>query len=125
MNDRLTDSTGAPVEVHLDEDSASYVITVGSGAVAGHAYFLPGLDAGTERIFHHTVVDKEFSGRGLSKVLVAEALADSRSRDLTVVPVCPLFVKKLQSDGDDYVASGGRFRKATPADLELVRRTAE
>lgn len=125
MSSQFTDSTGSPVDVHLDEDSASYVITVDSGAVAGHAYFLPGLDPGTERIFHHTVVDEEFSGRGLSKVLVAQALDDSRSRGLTVVPVCPLFVKKLRSAGDEYLASGGRFRKATPADLELVRRTAE
>src|SRR5699024_4237846 len=80
----LTDSTGAEVTVTLDEDSRSYVIAVEGGAIAGHAYFPPGPAAETERIFHHTVVDEQFGGRGLSKVLVAEALADSRERGITV-----------------------------------------
>ena len=92
--------------------------------VAGHAYFLTGPDAETERIFHHTVVDEQFGCRGLSKFLVAEALDDSRERGVTVVPVCPLFVKKLQETGDEYIALGGKFRNATGADIDIVKRQA-
>lgn len=124
MSQTLTDSTGAEVTVTLDEDGRSYAIAVEGGAIAGHAYFLPGPEAETERIFHHTVVDEQFGGRGLSKVLVAEALADSRERGITVVPICPLFVKKLQQTGDDYQAEGGRFRNATGADFDIVKKQA-
>src|SRR5699024_2786154 len=60
MSQTLTDSTGAEVTVALDEDSRSYAIAVEGGAIAGHAYFLPGPEAETERIFHHTVVDEQF-----------------------------------------------------------------
>lgn len=121
MSEELRDSTGAAVSVELDEPGRAYVITVDSGEVAGHAYFLPGPEADIERIFHHTVVDEAFEGRGLSKVLVATALADSKEKGLTVVPVCPLFVKKLKDTGDDYQAQGGRFRTATGADLDIVK----
>ena len=124
MSRTLTDSTGAEVTVTLDENGRSYAIAVEDGTVAGHAYFLPGPEAETERIFHHTVVDEQFGGRGLSKVLVAEALADSRERGITVVPVCPLFVTKLQQTGDDYQVEGGRFRNATAADLDIVEEQA-
>ena len=121
MSEELRDSTGAAVSVEFDEPGRAYVITVDSGEVAGHAYFLPGPEADTERIFQHTVVDEAFGGRGLSKVLVATALADSKEKGLTVVPVCPLFVKKLKDTGDDYQAQGGRFRTATGADFDIVK----
>ncbi len=124
MAKTFQDKTGAEVAVDLSESTQSYQITVADGTVAGHAYFLPGPDADTERIFHHTVVDEEFGGRGLSKILVAEALEDSLEREITVVPVCPLFVKKLKETGDDYAAQGGKFRNATGADIDIVKRQA-
>ena len=40
------------------------------------------------------------------------------------MPVCPLFVKKLQEAGDDYIAQGGKFRNATGADIDIVKRQA-
>ncbi len=124
MSKTFEDKTGAEVTVTYNEDGQSYDIAVADGTVAGHAFFLPGPDAETERIFHHTVVDEQFGGRGLSKILVAEALEDSRERGVTVVPVCPLFVKKLQESGDDYAAQGGKFRNATGADFDIVKRQA-
>ena len=124
MAKTFQDKTGAEVAVDLSESTQSYQITVADGTVAGHAYFLPGPDAETERIFHHTVVDEEFGGRGLSKILVAEALEDSRERGITVIPVCPLFVKKLKETGDDYAAQGGKFRNATGTDIDIVKRQA-
>lgn len=124
MSKTFEDKTGAEVTVTFNEDGQSYDIAVADGTVAGSAFFLPGPDADTERIFHHTVVDEQFGGRGLSKILVAEALDDSRERGVTVVPVCPLFVKKLQETGDDYAALGGKFRNATGADIDIVKRQA-
>ena len=124
MSKTFEDKTGAEVTVSLNESTQAYEVTVADGTVAGSAFFLPGPDAETERIFHHTVVDEQFGGRGLSKFLVAEALDDSRERGVTVVPVCPLFVKKLQETGDDYAAQGGRFRNATGADIDIVKRQA-
>ncbi|MGO2034967.1 MAG: GNAT family N-acetyltransferase [Brevibacterium sp.] len=121
MSENLKDSTGAPVTVELDEDGKAYTIAVEDGTIAGRAHFLPGPVPETERIFYHTVVDEEFGGRGLSKILVAEALADCREKGLTVVPICPLFVRKLQETGDDYQAEGGRFRNATGADFAIVK----
>ncbi|MCD1286090.1 MULTISPECIES: GNAT family N-acetyltransferase [unclassified Brevibacterium] len=121
MSENLKDSTGAPVAVELDEDRKAYTIAVDAGTIAGRAHYLPGPVPETERIFYHTVVDEEFGGRGLSKILVAEALADCREKGLTVVPICPLFVRKLQETGDDYQAEGGRFRNATGADYAIVK----
>ena len=124
MSKTFEDKTGAEVTVSLNESTQAYEVTVADGTVAGSAFFLPGPDAETERIFYHTVVDEQFGGRGLSKILVAEALEDSRERGVTVVPVCPLFVKKLQETGDDYAAQGGKFRNATGADIDIVKRQA-
>ena len=124
MSKTFEDKTGAEVTVSLNESTQAYEVTVADGTVAGSAFFLPGPDAETERIFHHTVVDEQFGCRGLSKFLVAEALDDSRERGVTVVPVCPLFVKKLQETGDEYIALGGKFRNATGADIDIVKRQA-
>ncbi len=123
MTEALSDSTGVEVTVELDEANSSYAITLDSGEVAGRAHFMPGPDPETERIFYHTVVDKQFGGRGLSKILVAEAMMDSRERGITVVPVCPLFSKWVQEHGDDYLAEGGKFRNATGADLAAVEQS--
>ncbi|UVI36368.1 GNAT family N-acetyltransferase [Brevibacterium spongiae] len=124
MSKTFEDKTGAEVTVTFNETDRSYDIAVADGTIAGHAFFLPGPDAEAERIFHHTEVDEQFGGRGLSKILVAEALEDSRELGVTVVPVCPLFVKKLDETGEDYAAQGGKFRKATGADMDIIKRQA-
>src|SRR5699024_12418076 len=109
MSQTLTDSTGAEVTVALDEDSRSYAIAFEGGAIAGHAYFLPGPEAETERNFHHTTVDEQFGGRGLSNVLVAEALAYSRELGITVEPIRPLFVTLLTHTAADSQAEACPF----------------
>lgn len=43
--------------------------------------------------------------------------------DVTVVPVCPLFTAHLERHGEQFVADGGRYRRPTRADIDLVRRT--
>lgn len=126
MSAVLEDKTGAPVTIRLDERRAisAYTVHLADGTLAGRADFVDPPDADGERIFFHTEVDQEFSGRGLAGLLVREALADSVRRNLTVVPVCPLFAAHLESHGAQFVADGGRFRRPTPADIALVKRSA-
>lgn len=127
MTDPQTDKTGAPVHIVLDETRtiSAYTLSLDDGTLAGRVDFVDPPEADGERIFFHTEVAPEFEGRGLAGLLLREALADSVRRNLTVVPVCPLFAKHLKEHGDEYTAEGGRFRKPRPADLTLVERTTK
>lgn len=123
MTEQQTDRTGAPVHIALDETRpvSAYTVSLDDGSLAGRADFVDAPEAGGERIFFHTEIAEEFGGRGLAGLLVREALADSIRRDLTVVPVCPLFAKHLEKHGEDFKAEGGRFRRPRPADLTTVK----
>lgn len=123
MAEELTDNTGASVTVELDlaDPISSYSVHLADGTRAGRADFVDSPGA-AERIFFHTEVDPRFGGRGLAGLLVRAALADSIRRNLTVVPVCPLFARHLRTHGEAFVAEGGVFRKPTPADIDLVTR---
>jgi uncharacterized protein len=122
MTDTVTDKTGARVAVGVEpaDPVSAYTITIDDGPVAGRAEFIDNPKREGERIIFHTEVDPEFSGRGLAKILLAEALADSIRRGITVVPVCPLFSRHLARHGDEFVAAGGAFRSPTRADLSEV-----
>lgn len=126
MTQELNDKTGAPVTIRLDEvrPIGSYTVHLANGTLAGKADFVDAPKADNERIFFHTEVDQEFSGRGLGGLLVREALADSIHKNLTVVPVCPLFAAHLKQHGAPFLADGGRFRRPTPADFALVDHAA-
>lgn len=52
--------------------------------------------------FIHTEVDDEFSGQGVGKDLVREALDAVREEDLAVLPFCP-FVNRFITENTDYV----------------------
>ncbi|WP_306367873.1 GNAT family N-acetyltransferase [Nocardiopsis sp. CC223A] len=127
MTEQRTDKKGAPVSIALDQDRAinAYTVSVDGGTIAGRADFVDPPQAADERVFFHTEVAPEFGGRGLAGLLVREALADSIRRNLTVVPVCPLFAAHLKKHGDEYEAEGGRFRRPRPADLALVKETVQ
>jgi uncharacterized protein len=79
----LTDKTGAEVTVRTEP--GRFVVAV-AGRDAGRTMFE---DQGAQRVFFHTEVDDEFGGRGLSSVLIGEALAQTRITGLRIVPVCP------------------------------------
>ncbi|GAB3725142.1 GNAT family N-acetyltransferase [Nocardiopsis oceani] len=127
MTEPQTDKTGAVVHVELDETRtiSAYTVSLDDGTLAGRADFVDPPEADGERVFFHTEVDSEFGGRGLAGLLLREALADSVRKNLTVVPVCPLFAKHLDKNGDKYTADGGKFRRPRPADLELVKQTTK
>ncbi len=53
--------------------------------------------AATKRVFTHTEVDKDYEGRGLATILIAQALQETRDAGLRIVPRCPMvaaYVKK-------------------------------
>ncbi|TWS23217.1 N-acetyltransferase [Tsukamurella sputi] len=85
------DPTRETVVVRNDAQGR-YDITV-DGELAGFTLFV---DRGEQRIFPHTELDEKFSGRGLSGILVHDALEDTRAAGKRVVPVCPL-VKRYVS----------------------------
>ncbi|KXO90101.1 GNAT family acetyltransferase [Tsukamurella pulmonis] len=84
----MTETTENVVVARNDAEGR-YDITV-DGELAGFTLFI---DRGEQRIFPHTQLDEKFSGRGLSGILVHDALEDTRAAGKRVVPVCPL-VKK-------------------------------
>lgn len=74
-----------------------FQITV-DGQQAGFADYI---ETGGQRIFHHTVIDKEFGGRGLASTLIGAALDDTRSAGKRVVPSCS-FVAGYISKHPEY-----------------------
>lgn len=94
-----TDKTGAPTEVTAGQDR--FTISV-DGHRAGSTEFV---DHEGRRIFPHTVVDDEYSGRGLATILIREALEATRAAGLRIVPVCSMVAGFLDKNHvfDDIV----------------------
>ncbi|MEJ9080387.1 MULTISPECIES: GNAT family N-acetyltransferase [Gordonia] len=108
----MTDST-EQITVARNDAQARYDISV-DGELAGFTEFV---DRGEQRIFPHTELDEKFSGRGLSSILVRDALADTRAAGLRVVPVCPL-VARYVSKHDEV---SDIVDRPTPEILEFLR----
>ena len=89
------------VAVTRNDAEGRYEISVG-GELAGFTVFV---DHGGQRIFPHTVVGEEFGGRGLSSILVKDALDDTRAAGRRIVPVCPLVAHYVSKhhDYDDII----------------------
>ena len=71
-------------KVTHDTTAERYLITV-DGRDAGYADYIQGDGV---RDFHHTVIDPEFRGQGLSKSLIQAALDDTRAAGDKVRPLC-------------------------------------
>lgn len=124
MTEQLTDKTGAPVTIDIEEGShiSAYTVSFSDDPPVGRAEFIDRSGAEHERIFFHTEVDREFGGRGLAGLSLQEALTDSVRNGLTVVPLCPLFSRHLEKHGQEFLSRGGRFRQPTRADFDFVNR---
>ncbi|POX42409.1 GNAT family N-acetyltransferase [Streptomyces sp. Ru73] len=77
--------------VERNDAAHRYDILLGGTAV-GYAEYR---DRGDQRIFHHTVIDDAFAGRGLASLLVRQALTDVHAAGKRIVPVCPYVAKYL------------------------------
>jgi predicted GNAT family acetyltransferase len=99
MDASVTDNQAAHrYEIHADGKLAGYVTYQSD----------PGRIS-----FIHTEIDDEFEGEGLGSRLVAAALEDARSRDLSVLPFCP-FVNAYIKRHPEYLdlvpeSDRGRF----------------
>ncbi|MGH3678237.1 MAG: GNAT family N-acetyltransferase [Mycobacterium sp.] len=96
-----TDKTGAATTVTARPDR--YTIAV-EGQEVGRAEFT---DRDGQRVFTHTEVDKDYEGRGLATILIAEALQATSDAGLQIVAKCPTvanYVKK--HDEIDAIVTG-------------------
>lgn len=59
--------------------------------------------SGSQISFTHTEVESAFSGRGLARQLVVEALEDARTKNLTVLPFCPYVRKVIAESPEQYL----------------------
>jgi len=57
--------------------------------------------AGNDKfIIDHTEVNPDFSGKGVGKMLVLEAVKFARENNLTIIPLCP-FAKSVFDKNDE------------------------
>ena len=113
MSEILTDKNGTSVSVSVIPQGGAYGIYLESeDKEAGTTHFI---DRGKERIFFHTVVGEEYSGRGLAGILVENALEDTRNQGITVVPVCP-FVRSWTGKNE----WDGPLRQPNQNDIKFV-----
>lgn len=89
------DKTGAPTTVTAEPERFTIAV---DGKQVGKAEFL---DRGGRRVFTHTEVDKNYEGRGLATILIAQALRETRDAGLRIVPKCPMVIAYLQKH-DEY-----------------------
>lgn len=116
MADRqYTDKTGETVTVRRDPQQEAFEIRTETDEVAGHAHFRT---RGDERIFHHTVVDEKFGGRGIGTALVRGAIEATRAEGVPIVAVCPMVKAFLEKNADEFA---GIYRKPTPDDLAWLK----
>jgi predicted GNAT family acetyltransferase len=105
----------------VTQQSNRFEISV-DGSRAGLAEFV---DADGRRIFTHTEVDDEYSGKGLAGELVAHALDATREAGLRVVPMCDYvrgYVEKHDEYADlvDPVTSAERTTGSLSNDVTVV-----
>jgi predicted GNAT family acetyltransferase len=89
------DKTGAPTTVTAEPERFTIAV---DGQQVGKAEYL---DRGGRRVFTHTEVDKNYEGRGLATILIAQALRETRDAGLRIVPKCPMVIAYLQKH-DEY-----------------------
>ncbi|GIE82055.1 hypothetical protein Aph02nite_80050 [Actinoplanes philippinensis] len=61
-------------------------------------------------VYTHTTVDPRFEGRDVPALLARAVMEDARSRNRTVVPMCPLLTEWLEKNPgyDKFVARSTR-----------------
>jgi len=94
----VTDTAKTPTNsvVRLDLAGSRYVIEV-DGKPAGFTSFA---DRDEHRVFVHAEIAEGHAGQGLGGVLVSNALADVRRRNLRVISLCPFVSGYLQRHHD-------------------------
>ncbi|MDD6209968.1 MAG: GNAT family N-acetyltransferase [Bacteroidales bacterium] len=71
---------------HVVRDGGGYWETISDGKGIGLMSYV---NADNKFIIDHTEVDDAFSGRGIGKNMVMEAVKYARDNDLKIIPLCP------------------------------------
>jgi predicted GNAT family acetyltransferase len=82
--------------VELLEAERRYVLLLDGARVGSTTY----VDHGDQRVFVHTEIDMDQSGKGLASTLAAGALLDARERGRRIVAICPFTAAYLRGDRD-------------------------
>ena len=114
-DNQYTDKTGATVTVRRDPQQEAFEIRTADDEVAGHAHFRT---RGDDRIFHHTVVDERFGGRGIGTALVRGAVEATIAENVPIVAVCPMVKGFLEKNAEEFADS---YRLPTPDDMAWLR----
>lgn len=119
MTDQQTDEQNTPDPVVERNDAANRYELHLDGTVAGYLEYT--VSEGGALVLPHTVIEREFGGRGLGTTLVAESLEDMARRGETVVPECPFVVKYLKENDVaglivDWPADADAQDSATPGE---------
>ncbi|WP_426977651.1 GNAT family N-acetyltransferase [Pseudarthrobacter sp. O4] len=104
----------SPIIIRQNPERSRFEV-LDAGTVIGRAYYVDREDDGL-RIFYHTVIDDEYSGRGLAGRLAAQALNETVAAGLTIVPVCP-YIKKYLEKHPGYSAN---VKRPNPAIREFL-----
>lgn len=101
-------------EIAIERTTGAFTVAY-PDARAGKTEFR---DRGTERIFFHTEVDPDYQGRGLSSVLIAEAVRLTVEENQTIVAVCPTVRAHLKKHQDSFE---GSWRSPNTDDLTWIK----
>lgn len=114
----ITDKEGTPLIIAVDAERKAFTASLEDGTEIARSFFL---DQGSEsRIFYHIEVDSAFGGRGVAGALLNESLSATREAELTVVPICPVYVKYFARNKDAFISLGGSYRAATADDKKVA-----
>ncbi|GAB3663698.1 GNAT family N-acetyltransferase [Zhihengliuella somnathii] len=114
MSDQNTTFT-----VRNDGDARQFqLVDESTGRVIGRAHYMPYGHDHDQRIFFHTVIEDEYSGRGLAPVLGREALEATVADGLRIVPVCPFIKAFIAKHPDEF---GEHAVKVTQEHLDALK----
>jgi len=60
---------------------------------------------GDQITLYHTEVEPAYEGEGIGAELARVALADIKSRDLKLVPLCPFIARYVRRHADEYLGT--------------------
>lgn len=93
-NNMAISSESTTIEVLDNAEGRFYELKVGDDVAGLLVYHI----IGSNLVFTHTMVQKAFQGRGLSKVLMSRALDDVRTKGLTVSSLCPVLDRFVEAN---------------------------
>ena len=86
------------IKHQVTDNKGVFFMEEAGARIAEMTYVMAGKD---KMIIDHTEVSERFGGKGLGKVLLAEAVAFARKEHLKIMPLCP-FAKSVFDKTNEY-----------------------